>query len=254
MNSTRINPKNAARVGLLVSLVLLSACTPKAITTRADAVTLPLQPNPSQNIRHVRYCEVLTVYRVNGELVAEVFNTLGLNTCPANLWAKMNADALKKQFGAVAVNLNGPRAWVMDEIRGEGASVGGKQATFGGIPMIQRATVKIDPAAIMQGQPQPYTQPQTVNRNTTYVYQAGKPVYQLISDDGKVYVMQTYDLTNLPDAAALGSLNTRLKLPAGWFFREVNPSEPLILSVNGQATVIRDNLQNTYQYVPELSK
>ncbi|MFW8628460.1 hypothetical protein [Deinococcus sp. ME38] len=234
--------------------LLLAACAPGATTTRADPTTLPIQPSSNQNVRHARYCEVLPVYRVNGQFVAEVFNTFGLNDCPASAWNNMNADALKQEFGAVAVNLNGPRAWVMDDIRSEGPSVGSKQATFGGIPMIQRATVTIDPAAVQQGRPTPYTQPQTVNRTTTFVYQAGKPVYQLTAPDGKVYVMQTYDLAALPDAASLDSLATRLRLPAGWTFRTVLPTEPLLLSVRGQATVIRDNLQNTYQYAPELSR
>lgn len=254
MNPTPTNWRDTVKGGLLVSLALLSSCAPSATTTRADPVTLPVQASASQNMRHVRYCEVLPVYRVNGQLVAEVFNTMGLNTCPADAWARLNADALKKEFGALAVNLNGPRAWVMDEVRGVGESAGGKQATFGSIPMIQRATVKIDPATIQQGQPRPYTQPQTVSRSYTYVYQAGKPVYQLTSAEGKVYIMQTYDLTYLPDAAALASLAGRLQLPAGWTFREAILSEPLLLSVQGQATIIRDNLQNTYQYVPERSK
>lgn len=241
-------------VPLIVCSLLLASCAPSAATTRADPVTLPLQPHPSVNLRHTRYCEVLPVYRVKGQLVAEVFNTLGLNACPADLWTKMNADALKKEFDAVAVNLNGPRAWVMDEVRGEGASAGGKQATFGGIPMIQRATVNIDLASVTQGQPKPYVQPQFVKRNTTYIYAAGKPVYQLTDPDGKRYIMQTYDLTNVPGAGALASLSTRLKLPTGWAFQEIMLTQTLLLSVNGQATVIRDDLQNTYQYVPNPSK
>lgn len=243
-----------AKPALMLTLplsLLLAACAPSATTTPADAVRLPVQPNPSMNIRGVRYCEVLPVYRVNGQLVAEVFNTLGLNDCPADLWNKLDADLLKKELGAVAVKLNGPRAWAMDEIRGEGASVGGKQATFGGIPMIQRATVNIDPAQVRQGEPKPYEQPQQVLRNTTYLYQAGKPIYQLTDPDGKVYVLQTYDLTHVENAAALSTLPERLHLPPHWTFREVTLSQPLLLSVNGQATVIRDDLQNTYQYVPE---
>ncbi len=52
----------------------------------------------------------------------------------------------------------------------------------------------------------------------------------------------------------LKNLGTRLKLPAGWQYREVRPQDDLQLDVNGQATIIRDDLQNSYQYAPTLVK
>ncbi len=243
-----MRPRFAVGLSALVIASLLAGCS-SATTTRTDSVKLPLQANASTNIRHARYCEVLPIYRDGAHLVAEVFNTIGLNSCPPDEWAKLDADELKDEFGAVSVKLNGPRAWVMDDIRS--ARKPGKQATFGGIPMLQQATVRVSWSMIFQGEPTPYTEPHSVKRKTTFVYEAGKPVHQLLAPDGSVYVMQTYDLTNIPDPESLATLSTRLKLPSGWQFRTIVPKTDLLLSVDGVATVIRDDLQNTYQLAPK---
>lgn len=229
--------------------LLLMACGPT--TTNANPTLLPVNPNAGKNVRDFRYCEVLPIYLNGFSLKAEVFNTLGLNNCPPELWSQLSQDAVKKQTGALSVELNGPRAWAMDEIVGRGVSSEGKQASFGGIPMIQRATVFLSLGTVMSGQ-SPHYQKQTVDRNTSYIYQAGKPIRELISPEGEVYIMQTYDLKNSPSSDALSGLGQRLKLPAGWKYLELTLSSDLTLTVEGQATIIRDDLENTYQYAPNL--
>ena len=229
--------------------LLLSACGPT--TTAANAQNLPVNPNAGRDVRDHRYCEILPVYRNGFGVQAEVFNTFGLNECPDSEWNSINADQLKRQTGALAVEKNGPRAWAMDEIQGRDGSAAGKQVTFGAITMIQRATVPLSLSQVKSGKVTPYAE-QHVNRSSTYIYRGGKPVRELISPEGKVYVMQTYDLTTSPNAAALENLGTRLKLPAGWQYREFTPQTDLRLDVNGQATVTRDDLQNTYQHAPTL--
>ncbi|GAA4001332.1 hypothetical protein GCM10022631_09910 [Deinococcus rubellus] len=199
-------------VAVLSTGLLLSACSPT--TTTANAQNLPVNPNAGRDVRDHRYCEILPVYRKGFGIQAEVFNTLGLNECPASEWNSLSTDLLKQQTGALAVEKNGPRAWAMDEIQGRDASAEGKQVTFGTITMIQRATVPLSLSQVKSGQATPYAE-QHVDRNTTYVYQGGKPVRELISPEGKVYAMQTYDLITSPNAAALENLGTRLKLPTG---------------------------------------
>ncbi len=235
---------------ILFSLVL-NACAPSATTTQGNNTLLAVNPDAGKNVRDTRYCEVLPVYRDGADLKAEVFNTLGLNDCPQDLWEKLNIDDLKKRTGALAVNLNGPRAWAMDTIIGRGVSAQGKQATFGGITMIQRATLKLSIESVRRGQPIAY-QEQPVDRDSTYVYKAGKPIRQLISAIGRVYVMQTYDLKTVPGKDALTNLGARLTLPNGWQYREVLLQSDLELSIQGQATITRDDLQNTYQFAPNL--
>jgi len=235
--------------GLLSLGLLLSSCAPG--TTGATLRPLPVDVQAGADVRGHRYCEVLPVYLRGLSLQAEVFNTLGLNECPAGAWDALTADDLRRQTGAVAVQLNGPRAWAMDVIQGRDATVAGKQATFGTLAMVQRATVPVDPGQLRSGGITPYAE-QRVDRDTTYVYRAGRPTYRLVSPVGRVYVMQTYDLKTSADAAALEGLGARLHLPAGWAYRQVILAAELRLEVRGQATVLRDDLGNTYQAMPDL--
>jgi hypothetical protein len=244
-----MNDKKVHWVGVSVLMLLVSACGPT--TTQANPTLLPVKTDAGKNIRDTRYCEVIPVYREWFSLKAEVFNTLGLNDCPQDLWAKITTDAMKTQTGAVSVALNGPRAWAMDEIVGRGATAEGKQVTFGGIPMIQRATLSLSANQVSSGKT-PVYQEQTVDRDSVYVYLADKPIRKLISPEGKVYVMQTYDLKISPSSLELSKLGQRLSLPTGWKYLEQNLTTDLTLTVDKQATVTRDNLENTYQYAPNL--
>jgi hypothetical protein len=49
--------------------------------------------------------------------------------------------------------------------------------------------------------------------------------------------------------ASLDDLGTRLKLPHGWSYQTLMPTQDLILETNGTATVLQDDLLNTYQRV-----
>jgi hypothetical protein len=45
---------------------------------------------------------------------------------------------------------------------------------------------------------------------------------------------------------ALPTLGSRLALPAGWTYRARKLEQDLVVSTPGQATVLQDELQNTY--------
>ena len=49
------------------------------------------------------------------------------------------------------------------------------------------------------------------------------------------------------DLAGLGS---RLTLPSGWTYRSRILDQDLVASASGEATIIQDDLQNTYQRLP----
>jgi hypothetical protein len=89
----------------------------------------------------------------------------------------------------------------------------------------------------------------TIDRNTRSLFKAGSPVSQLEAPDGSRYVMKAYaqivDKT-LSDAD-LPSLSARLKPPTGWRYTTSVPAKDLIAGVLGKATVIQDELENTYQ-------
>src|SRR5262249_42146358 len=91
-----------------------------------------------------------------------------------------------------------------------------------------------------------------VSRSTRFAFEAGLPVYELVSPTGETYVMQSYSEIVDPSQrmADLESLGSRLKLPQGWLFRTRILSAPLIVTAAGEARIVQDDLQNTYQFVP----
>ena len=72
-----------------------------------------------------------------------------------------------------------------------------------------------------------------------------------IAPDGCEYVMQTYALIadKTLKASDLPGLGKKLKLPEGWNYRMRIPEKDLILTTSGSATVLQDDLMNTYQLI-----
>jgi hypothetical protein len=201
----------------------------------------------SKPLRNSRYCEVIPIYMESGKLVEYVYNTQGFNACPADAWNSLNANDLTKSLGALKVNLNGPRYWLMDQIIATGDSSNGEVKTFGDLTMQLRAKIEIPVGttnASAYGE-------NVIQRNTEYVFSAGKPTYQLVSPTGDVYVMQTYSQIIDPKLTMedLSNLGTRLKLPSGWQFQVVTPNQDLHLVAKGTAYLIQDDLTNSYQKV-----
>jgi hypothetical protein len=74
-------------------------------------------------------------------------------------------------------------------------------------------------------------------------------VFELVAPGGDTYVMQSYAQIKDPSLtiAQLPALGRRLKPPEGWRYRTRRLRRDLVLTANGSATVIQDELQNTYQ-------
>ena len=205
-------------------------------------------PRPA-DLRDFRYCEVIPVFRDKLTLKVEIYNTIGQNDCPAEPWARLDAKAMEKQYGAVAVKLNGPRHWVLNRIEGGGATAAGKIVNFGGIQMKQVAVLETKVWQSTVGDK--FYQENKVHRTTTFFYQKNNRVYELVSAKGAVYMMQSY--ARIADAkltlAALETLGASLKLPKGWSYRTRVLTEDVELKAQGLAYVINDNLYNSYQKV-----
>lgn len=197
------------------------------------------------NMRNARYGEIVTVKGGPFMFTGNVYNTLGLNDCPEALWTKLDPAQLKRQYRALVVLLNGPRHFVMDT-----ASLAkpGPVATFDGLQARLLATVQLSLFDLLRGQTKPYTETK-VARTSTFTYFKGRPVYELISPEGTVYVMQTYSLMKDPNLtmAQLPGLGSRLKLPKGWKYQVRVPTENLALKASGTAYVLQDDLLNSYQ-------
>jgi hypothetical protein len=215
--------------------------------TSAAALTIDPAQHTIAGIRNARYCEIIPVARSGFHLVATVYNTLGLNDCPPALWDKITEAEMKKRFGAIRVLLNGPRHFVMDKIVAGGDTAAGETIEAGGLKLTERASIDL---SIFGMRTEPY-QERTIDRDTRYVFEAGKPVFLLVAPDGKRYAMQAY--AQMIDKSLsyddLPGLGARLKLPSGWRYEVMVPKSDLVLGANGQAIIVQDNLDDTYQKI-----
>jgi hypothetical protein len=110
----------------LIILAFATALTP-AVAQAPDKAKHMIE-----GVRNVRYCELIPVVRRGFRLSATVYNTLGLNDCPAEVWDKITEAAMKKRFGAIEVVLNSPRHFVMDTIMAAGDTASGATVGAGG--------------------------------------------------------------------------------------------------------------------------
>ncbi|PQD98490.1 hypothetical protein CYL16_22530 [Mycobacterium sp. EPG1] len=189
-----------------------------------------------------RYGEVLLVRIGASGPEATVYNTFPLNDCPAELWAKLDAQAIAAEHGAAAALLNGPRYWLMSSIEKDGGTETPRE-TFGGIEMLRQATVSLSSM-----NPGPYSVNE-VDRKSVFVYDAGTTVFELVDPDGRRWVMQTYSQTVDPDLTLddLGALGDRLHLPDGWSYRARTLEQPLRVDTSTRkASVLQDDLANSY--------
>jgi len=204
-----------------------------------------IEGNTIEGVRNARYCEIIPIVRDGLHLTATVYNTLGLNDCPAQIWDSITEDTMKQRFGAVTVLLNGPRYFLMDSITASGSTKAGEKIEAGELELTERATIDVGLLDLLH---RPYRE-QTINRDTVYRFKAGLPVHMLEASDGSRYAMQAYsqivDKTLTYDQ--LDALGSKLKLPSGWRYTTTTPDQDLVLGAQGEATVIQDDFDNTYQ-------
>lgn len=196
-----------------------------------------------ENVRGVRYCEVIVS---QGRLTLAVYNTMGLNQCPDTQWKKITQKTLKKDMKARIAIRNGPRYWTMDALDSTPITEPSEK-TIQGLSMKKVALVHIKLNDLIKGH-KPYNQ-HHVDRNVIWTYKAGRPVYELIDPEGRVYVMQSYSLDKKAQTElSLSQLGSKLKLPAGWHYRTgVLSKDEKLPCIHNKAVVIQDDFLNTYQ-------
>jgi haloalkane dehalogenase len=200
----------------------------------------------AKSIRDNRYCEVLLAFFQDESITAQVWGTQGLNACPQEAWATVDAMAIQTEYGAAGVVLNGPRHWTIDGATAELPA--GSPKLFGQLEMQQLATLSVAPGMVSS---KPYVE-RTVLRNSKFEFFAGTEIYELVAPTGAVYVMQSY--AQIVDATLTASdlpgLASRLKLPTGWQYRVRTLTSALQIQTPGEATVVQDELQNSYSKYP----
>ena len=231
---------NGIRAGVLAVVVL------GAYANAAARAEMPvIKGDTIEGTRGARYCEFLPLVRDGFHFVATAYNTLGLNECPGAAWDAITEEEAKRSFNALAVIVNGPRYFIMDSITAGGATKTGKTIEIGGLEFAERAAIDVGLLDLLH---RPYRET-TINRDTIYRFDAGKPVFMLEAPDGSRYVMQAY--AQIVDKTLtygdLPKLGDRLQLPSGWRYTSVTPETDLVLGAKGTATVVQDELENTYQ-------
>lgn len=199
--------------------------------------------NQDVNSRNARYCEVI----VGKGLQASVYTTFKLNNCPQNLWNQLDTKLIKKQNHASFVYLNGPRHFMFDKYIYHKLTNTIDEKSFCGLKMRKAATVRVRFTDIIKGF-RPYIEHE-IHRHTVWIYEAGKPVYELISPNNKVYVMQSYSDEKVDqNEKTLAKLGSILHLPKGWKFKTgILKKNQSIVTQDNIAIVTQDELKNTYQ-------
>ena len=218
-----------------------------AVLLAAGAAALfsaaPASAATLSGLHDARYCEIIALEGAPPDATAVVWNTIGLNKCPAPWWNAFDAGDLAQELGASAVVLNGPRHFLMDSV----TASPGRVRSFHGEKLRRVAAIPIHTAAELAQTP--YTD-RVVERTNTWRWQRARRVYELVAPGGDVYVMQAYAQIKDPHLTIgkLGALGRRLDLPPGWRYRTRVLRRPLAVApLHGQATIVQDELQNTDQ-------
>jgi hypothetical protein len=190
-----------------------------------------------KNCRDSRYGEIFIIK----ETGLDVYNTTGMNDCPAALWDKLDVEAVKKDFGAMQVQKNGPHFWMMDEqtlTMGETRTFGGIDARWAAhapLSVVQKGATGGKPYAIY-----------TPSKTQSMVYSKAKPVFELVDPEGHVYVLQAREEKfPIPELAKLGD---KLSLPQGWKYQTRTLTEDLKLDLSPAQTIyaVGDDFRQYY--------
>ena len=190
------------------------------------------------NTRDMRYGEIFLIK----ESGIEVYNTTGLNDCPAELWDKLDLDAIREEHGAMSVQKNGPHFWMMDSQ----TLTLGEKLTFGGIEArwAARAPLSaVQKSGASGGEPYKIYTP---SKTQSMVYESGKPIFELVDPEGNAYVLQARDEEFPIDS--LASLGDKLNLPEGWEYRTRVLAGDLTLDLGPHETIyaVGDDFQQYY--------
>ncbi len=241
-------------LGIVAALIVVAAIVlyPKLVVTLpkdgADAKVVT-----QREVRGQRYTEMFLIggNAITKDLEANVYNTMGLNGGPATgdsspvaLLDKVDVKSVKEQYGMLASFKNGPRLWTLDWFDG----AVGKELDFNG--MKARWVNWLDLKGISTEPGAADYKNITVKRHTHFGFDKGKQVFILDDPDGNPWVMKSMSLITHPEQKfdELGTLGSRLKLPAGWKFRAPVLEQDLILTPDkdGVAHITQDDFGNTY--------
>lgn len=196
-------------------------------------------------LRGIRYGEVLLAY-LEGVPLIEVYNSFGLSDLPEDVWERLDPEEIAVEHDAALAILNGPRSWLKDGI-GKIDPVEPFVRDFSGIEMRRVATLHVSGPLIQEW----YTE-RHVNRGAIWFFDPGSVVHEPRAPGDRTSVMQAYcvGVDQSLNEASLESLDGRLQLPQGWpYVTRTLDAELVIDTTVGFATVLQDELHNTYSLI-----
>lgn len=208
-------------------------------------------------LRDYPYCEAIPDTVSGDTLTEHVFNTLPYGPCPTNRFTEVTEQDIIDAYNATydpdatSATINGPRHWVMDTLTPTGGvTTSGDELTVDGIRFGLVAQLQIP-----VGQPTIGTEPYVVNtvqRDTIFLFKAGRQVFGLTDPDGNVYVMQSYSQEIDPSLSlrSLPDIGASMQLPEGWTYAARTLDEDLTLTAAGSTQIVNDHYENTYQINP----
>jgi hypothetical protein len=232
-----------------------ATATSAAPTSAADPAGADDEPGDAglvvvDGLRGERYCEILAVTEVDGTNIADVYNTIELNDCPAESWDALDTGAVATDLGVTIALRNGPRYWAIDQIEKQRAEGEIPITSLDGLEMRAVATVDVGPSLADAAT---RYEPRAVSRATIFTWRSGQEVYELTDDAGTTYVLQAWSQQVDPslEEADLAGLGDRLDLPDGWSFSSRVLTEDLALdTLDEPARVLQDDLGNSYSTLP----
>ena len=192
----------------------------------------------------MRYCEMLLIYDDR----VEIYNTSANDGCPADKWQAMDVAEIADNHGAKAAQLNGPKFWVADDQTielGETKTIGGIDARYG-------ATLPVSALGAGEGS-EPYTV-FTSSKKQSFVFKAGRPIYQLVDPEGHTYILNAYGADVRDGDPA--NLAEQLSPAEGWSFQLVIPESDLIVEAATDTPVkmAGDDLHQYYSRYGSIDK
>ncbi|WP_145222581.1 hypothetical protein [Gimesia alba] len=206
--------------------------TDKITMTTGQGKTMELTLQTLSDSRDYLYCELVFDY---GDAGNDIYSTSPLGQGKLEWWDDLDLEALAEEFGAKSVYKNGPQWWSMDEVgvmASQPVKVAGVNMVFGahlppGTMNIQKYTV-FNPAKFQN-----------------LVWEAGKPVYQIVDAEGHVYILQGYKVPT----EELATLGERFKrLPDGWEYRVNVLKENLMMKLTPREPIpsVQDEFNQIY--------
>jgi hypothetical protein len=210
-----------------------------------------------QNMNQVRYLEIFLVGGdyITGNLYGRCYNStfapsfnLGKSrdSAPQAYAEGINLETIKKQHGALAATLNGPKLWMVDWVD---ISLGAERE-FNGKQIPWCADLSLKGVDVKTWGKVPY-EPLMIARKSAVGWNKGTTALLLDDPEGNTWIMKGFQLGLKPEHTykqfvAAGQSQFK-KLPPGWKFRvKVLEKDLIEVPVSGVATIMPDEFFNVY--------